>query len=112
MWSLDAGKDDILSLAVDDRYLYCTIVTGPLAYAYRLRMAGASPPLLFTVPSVTPGLPRRIDACDGVSVCGSNGTSQLVRAWVGGASKTFMRASGDDPNRRPFFNLAIPDGRI
>jgi hypothetical protein len=111
MWELDVGASvDVVSVAVDDRYLYAVTDDYDL-FVYRLRIAAPVPPLIF----VAPGTWNFI-AVDGISVLGGDGSSpneELKRAWVGAPSKLFQRVAGDDDQRRPFFTQFIPvDGRI
>lgn len=104
LWSMDLVNIDVL--AVDDRYLYAVNSAGLL---YMIRLRGAVPSVVATLADVNSV------ACDGVSVvCGDFTTPvNFQRNMAGGASKEFMIAHGNDPNRRPFFNLAVPvDGRI
>jgi len=107
LWTADPfGAAPLTAVVVDDRYLYVSDNT-PTTLAYRLRDAGPTPPPAFGVAAFQPA------ACDGASVIGNGSSTLLERHTVGGATKTYMRAGGDDPNRRPFFNLAVPvDGRI
>lgn len=105
LWTMDLPGDQDFGVAVDDRYLYSVNDSGVMSIV-RLRSS---------VPSVVHSLSVFAQPqCDGVSVIGTGATSsQLRRVWVLGASKLMMRADGNDPNRRPFHNLAIPvDGRI
>jgi hypothetical protein len=45
---------------------------------------------------------------DGVSACGYDSTNKLVRRRSADQAVTFQRVDGDDANRRPLHNLAIP----
>ena len=105
LWTANVKNDtvDLYDCAVDDRYLY-VIDEFDTLIQIRLRVPTAAP-----VAEATGFLSI---ALDGVSVAGASGTD-FRRVWVGGATKTMMRVAGNDPNRRPFYNLAVPtDGRI
>jgi hypothetical protein len=106
--SLAGGGDLRNGIAVDDRYLYVCDNAGTTGcYIYRVRA-----PTLVLVGQIT-GLNDPV--LDGVSVTGQNDSdlTKFRRHWMLGATKTFMRAASSDPNRRPFFTLAVPvDGRI
>lgn len=107
LWSL--GGNDIDYLAVDDRYLYA-VDNGNILYMIHLR--GAEPGYLTAVANVGSVMPG---SCDGISIVATDSatSTDFRRIMAGGASKEFMRAHGSDPNRRPFFTLAVPvDGRI
>lgn len=45
---------------------------------------------------------------DGIGVVGTDGATYVRRLARGDGSRFFQLVSGDDINRRPFFNLAIP----
>lgn len=106
LWTLDVAAADLVLCEVDDRYLYVVDSTNDL-YAIRLRAA---------VPGVVGLQTNVVDSLyvDGVSIyCRDGATATNVRRLaVGGPTKVYMVASGDDPSRRPFYNLSVPLGMI
>jgi len=103
VWSLDLGANLDLC-TVDDEYLYVVDDSNNLSM---LRLNGTAEPEL--VRGNKSNVADTIVA-DGVSViCRDGGTATNIRRlWIGGPTKTFMRAAGTDPNRRPFHTLAVP----
>jgi hypothetical protein len=92
---------DTLHVVVDDRYLYVSggDSAGQEEVAILLKLNQA---VLHEIPGLW-----ATDA-DGVSFVGRDATDTLYRHLRGGVSREFMRANGDDPNRRPWFKLALP----
>jgi hypothetical protein len=104
LWSFDLGVD-LLDCAVDADYLY-VIDSGNVLYMFRLRAASVGVVQQKTnVSSLVQSL-----AVDGVNVfCRqADATTNIRRLSTGGATKTFMRASGQDVRRRPTFTLGVP----
>lgn len=91
-------------LNVDDEYLYVTTNANQTSIIPKSIMPyGRVGTITFSI-----GKP----ACDGLSIVvrNSGAANNFRRWWTHGGAKTFMRANPADPNRRPFFNLAIPTG--
>jgi hypothetical protein len=107
LWSYSPpGDTDVEAIAVDDRYLFVRDANDDLL---QLKLRAAEPALVAVAADWNEVV------CDGVSVIGTDATTttNFMRHMLGGASKTYMRALGTDPNRRPFYTLAVPvDGRI
>jgi outer membrane protein assembly factor BamB len=107
LWTYDIpDATDASWLAVDDRYLF---VVDSANKIHMIKLRSPEPALVATAEGWNEA------QCDGVSVIGTDsGTAtNFMRHWLGGATKTYMRARGDDPERRPFYTLAVPvDGRI
>lgn len=99
-WTLNVDAADLIDVAVDDRYLW-VVASGGLLYQIRL---GSQPGVVGRV------APAARVVTDGVHLYGTSGTdaAYLYGIHAGEPTKLFMRATGNDPNRRPFFNLAIP----
>jgi len=90
---------DLDIVATDGNLLYYTDSAG-LAHVSTLR--GMTMGYLWTQGTMD------IHDVDGVSSVGLDGSNQIVRKMSADQPVTFQRTDGDDPNRRPFFNLAIP----
>jgi outer membrane protein assembly factor BamB len=107
LWTYDIpATTDAAELAVDDRYLYVRDSDDDL---HMLRLRFPEPTL------VAIAADWNEVQCDGVSVIGTDATTttNFMRHMVGGPSKTYMRAEGDDPTRRPMPGLlAVPTGEI
>lgn len=99
LWTMDLN--DLVDVAVDDRYLYAITTSDDLAMIDIHHAAPGIVAVLADVDSVV---------CDGVSVIchDATTTTNLQRNFSVGASKLFMRSLGDDINRRPFYTLAVP----
>lgn len=128
--AFDVGnnQDDIRRLTVDDRYLYATLEnsSGGLhteIHTFDLRAGFHSH---FSGTTVIESTMRSIEnerisadeiayCCDGVGMIGVDlvpANKQIMRRLFHNVPRTFQRAQGNDIDRRPFFNLAIPiDGR-
>jgi len=96
-------------LAVDSNYLYA--IDGqatPDMYVISLRYDAVGPTTAPWVDIQSNKLNKtyRI-CCDGVSVFGAYG-STVRRLDCGYPTRTFLRVNGDDPQRRPFYTLAMP----
>jgi outer membrane protein assembly factor BamB len=107
LWSMDLGAD-LDACAVDDDYLYVT-TAGGVAYAIRLRsgMAVGSVGVVATQTNVAAAGGLYVD---GMSLYCQDGAAatKLRRLATAQKTKDFMRVNGQDPARRPFYNLAIP----
>ncbi len=108
LYTLDINpgtNPDIIRLAIDDQYLYCEEDSGLLTV---LKLHSAVPYEVVRISDM------HEPCCDGVSVIGRDFTTaaNFQRNWMYGATKIFMRAASDDPNRRPFHTLAVPASRI
>jgi hypothetical protein len=106
LWSFDVTTPgaistlDLTGLAVDDQYLFAVDDQDDL---HIIDITGPTPAQVAFVSNF--GDP----CCDGVSVIGnSDVTTQLKRVWVAESQRQFQSVRGDDVNRRPFFNAAIP----
>jgi hypothetical protein len=104
---MDVTTANLDYVAVDDMYLY--VVDDSDSCRVLLKDQFPAPVSVTTIVDVD-GWP----ACDGVSIIcrDATSTSLFQRNWMHGATKEFMRTNSDDPERRPFFNLAIPTGRV
>lgn len=99
LWTIDAA--DTLDIAVDDQYLHVVFTTGVLIpFDLRRPIPGAV--------GSSAGW-SSVDV-DGISVVGGDSVTatNVKRAWLGYPTKTFMVALGNDEQRRPFHNLAVP----
>ncbi|MHC4121751.1 MAG: outer membrane protein assembly factor BamB family protein [Planctomycetota bacterium] len=108
VWSMEvdpASAIDIDRLTVDDRYLWAEDSSGTL---YQIRLRGGAPSVVASL-QTTNGI-----VSDGIAIYGPNaGTpGNFQGIWIGGPTKTYMRADGNDPARRPFYMRAVPTGEI
>ena len=101
VWVNSSLATDIDWLAGDDRWLYAT--TAPAGYdCYALDKWTGIP--VWLAPDTVALI------ADGISVIGHDGSTEFRRVWRGAPTRIYQRADGEDVNRRPFFNLAIPMG--
>lgn len=98
LWAAPNGNFNADLLAVDDKLLYVSSDAGNL-HVYDKRTGE-------TIGLVSGDI--FVGDCDGVSIVGHDGANNVLRHHSGVASQTFVRVEGDDPNRRPFHNLAVP----
>jgi hypothetical protein len=97
VWSLDTSSN-VDHVFVDDRFVYITKDAGTPNVIAVDKRTGLE---IFYFS----GMSAR--DCDGLSFCGANGNN-VMRRWRGNATRTFMRADPEDPNRRPFHKYAVP----
>lgn len=101
IWSADYANLD--ACCVDDHYLYVTTDGGVL---YQL-----DPFTGYSVATQTAMAAIGQLCCDGLSIYGQDGSTatnvRKLSTWIGG-TRTFTKMLGQDPNRRPFYHLAIP----
>lgn len=103
VWTADLTVDDTNTnhIFVDDRFVYPSMGTQE---TYFLDKRNGQTVFYSTTLSGRD--------CDGLSVCGA-ATNNGARIWRGNSTRVFMRADGEDPNRRPFHKYAVPiDGGI
>ena len=104
VWTADIGGSgvDLRKLAVDHRYIYCIDDSAEI-YVCWLRAPAAS--LIYQDAG-----PWGDVCCDGVSLSGAaGGVSAIIkRAWFLNDMQEFRRANPANPNRQPFYNLAVP----
>jgi hypothetical protein len=98
----DFGQDAI-NIASDGEFLYITLAD------FSVRVVQIRD--ITNVISYTDilGASRSVYACDGVSMIGSNGGSNIRRDWTGQPSRDFQVSDPTDDSRPPWcYNLAIP----
>jgi len=105
--TMDITTNNLDYVAVDDMYLY--VVDDSNFCRVLLKEQFPTFADVFTVVDVD-GWP----VCDGVSIIcrDATSTSLFQRNWMHGPTKEFMRTNSDDPERRPFYTLAVPTGRV
>jgi hypothetical protein len=104
LWTMDLN--DLTAAAVDDRYLFVIDSNDDLL---QIKLRAPVPTVVATAADWSDVV------CDCVSVVGIDKTTatNFMRHMLGGATKTFMKALGTDPTRRPVFTLGVPvDGLI
>jgi hypothetical protein len=87
-------------VAVDDRYVYVSDTATTFALD---KHTGT---IMFTMAGVRPDPPFE---ADGVNVYGPSTSNWRVVSTGGLPSKGFVRVSDTDPDRRPFYKLAVPE---
>ena len=107
LWTFDLGAD-LVDCAVDSDYLY-VVDSSNILYMFKLHSPEVG--LIATKTNVSSAVQSL--AADGVNVfCrDASATTNVRRLTTSGPTKTFMRVSGQDTRRRPFFTLAVPVGR-
>lgn len=99
-WTYDTTAP-VEHITVDDRFLYITD-TFDHPHVFDKRNGQWL--------DYTGQIDLHVYAADGLSMIGTDGANNIMRHSRGGPTRTFMRVRGDDPTRRPFYNLAIPVG--
>lgn len=99
LWTTNPG-DSVQRIYIDDRNVYV------------LRGAGLSYAILRSdheaLRRILAGVLDEVWGTDSVGVLVTDGATDYTRLYIGGPTKTFQRVDSDDPNRRPFYTLAIP----
>jgi hypothetical protein len=114
-YEIGTHSDDVINLAVDDKFLYVTTENFSPSYHRELHVIDLRSPLASTPPrSVIPvetTQDREAWAADGVGVVMVNHIPvdvEIRRDLMHPYPRSFQRVSGSDPGRLPFFNSAIP----
>ncbi len=111
LWSMDLGVD-VEQVVVDDEYIFALSAGASELYIIRKGMEGATiggPGVVKVIANIGSYAGSTI-CCDGGNLWSHDALipANLKRINTGGATKLFMRVSGSDPRRRPFYTLAIP----
>lgn len=104
IWQVDTGGTNVQHMAVDEAYVW--IVNDNEELCQYDKRTGS----LIKRLSHTGGLSAVDTDADSVFISGDAGldTKRLRRLDRGNTSKAFSIASGTNPNRRPFYKLALP----
>ncbi len=116
MWATDLGTA-INQVVVDDEYILALDAGTSDLYIMRKGQNGpavGSAGVVKVISNIGSYAGSTI-CCDGVSLWSHDALTpaNLRRSNTGGVTKTFMRVSGSDHRRRPFYALAVPvTGRV
>lgn len=114
-YEIGTNSDDVVKLAVDDKFLYVTTENTSGGAHRELHVIDLRSPLAVTPPRTVTLVQTTEDreawAADGVGVVMVDlipADPEIRRDLMHPKPREFQRVEGDDPGRMPFFNSAIP----
>ncbi len=107
IWRQDCGGDNARSIAVDDRVVWVQVVNGANMDAYALDKRNGE--ILGVEATISSGglIQVRTACSDGLRFYSPH-ADDVVTHERRTAARLYQKVAGDDPNRMPFYNLAVP----